>query len=315
MVDHPGSDTGRRRVMNWLTRAKKGIITWRKKDVPDGLWEKCPSCGEILYRKELGKQLSICQKCRFHFRINASDYIDILTDGGTFLEINSGITSRDPLDFKDSKKYTDRLRASKKKTGRNSAIVTGTAAINGYRAVIAIMDFGFMGGSMGSAVGEKIVRAVKKAVEERLPFIMVTASGGARMQESILSLMQMAKSSAAFAMLSRAELPYITILTNPTTGGVAASFAFQGDIIIAEPQALIGFAGPRVISETVGEELPEGFQRSEFLLEHGMIDMITSRDELKGKLGFFLDSFMSGVSAIAEDKNLENDGKTISIIR
>ena len=168
---------------------------------------------------------------------------------------------------------------------------------------------------MGSAVGEKIVRAVGRSVEERLPFVMVTASGGARMQESILSLMQMAKSSAAFAMLSRAELPYITILTNPTTGGVAASFAFQGDIIIAEPQALIGFAGPRVISETVGEELPEGFQRSEFLLEHGMIDMIVSRDELKGKLGFFLESLMIGVSAIAEDKNLENDGKTISIIR
>ncbi|MBN2070514.1 MAG: acetyl-CoA carboxylase carboxyltransferase subunit beta [Candidatus Krumholzibacteriota bacterium] len=300
--------------MNWLTRARKGIKTWGKKDVPDGLWEKCPSCGEILYRKEVGRHHSICPKCRFHFRINASDYIGILADNSSFSEFDSGVTSCDPLDFRDSKKYRDRIKESRKKTGRNSAILSGTAVVNGHRAVLAIMDFNFMGGSMGSAVGEKIVRAVKKAIEERLPFIMVTASGGARMQESILSLMQMAKSSAAFAMLSRAELPYITILTNPTTGGVAASFAFQGDIIIAEPRALIGFAGPRVIRETVGEELPEGFQRSEFLLEHGMIDMIASRDELKGKLGFLLDSIMSGVSAIAEDKNLENDGKTISLI-
>ncbi len=300
--------------MNWLNRAKQGIKTWKKKEIPDGLWDKCPSCGEILYRKELARHLSVCPKCHFHFKINVSRYIEILTDDSSFAEMDEGLYSGDPLNFKDIKKYRDRIKAARKKTGKNSAIMTGIATINKRKAVLAIMDFSFMGGSMGSVVGEKILRAAKKAIEERLPFIMVTASGGARMQESILSLMQMAKTSASFAMLSRAELPYITILTNPTTGGVAASFAFQGDIIIAEPKALIGFAGPRVIRETVGEELPEGFQRSEFLLEHGMIDMITSRDDLKRTLGFILDSFMSGVSASVEGKNRENDRKTISLI-
>lgn len=300
--------------MNWLKRAKQGVTTWRKKELPDGLWEKCPSCGEILYRKELSRQLSVCPKCDFHFRINASSYIDILTDESTFSEIDQNLVSTDPLGFKDSKKYTERVKSARKKTGNNSAIMTGTAKMNGRRVSLAIMDFSFMGGSMGSVVGEKIVRAARKAAEERLPFIIVTASGGARMQESILSLMQMAKASAAVAMVSRAGLPYISILTNPTTGGVAASFAFQGDVIIAEPKALIGFAGPRVIRETVGEELPEGFQRSEFLMEHGMIDIIASRRELKKTLVYILDSFMSGASIRVEEDNQENDRKTISLI-
>ncbi|MCK4539167.1 MAG: acetyl-CoA carboxylase carboxyltransferase subunit beta [Candidatus Krumholzibacteria bacterium] len=300
--------------MSWLNRAKRGIKTWRKKDIPDGLWEKCPSCGEILYRKELDRQLSVCKKCDFHFRINAPAYLDILADASTFSEMDTALVSGDPLEFKDSKKYKDRVKAAIKKTGRNSAIMTGTAEIGGRPVLLAIMDFSFMGGSMGSVVGEKIVRAAKKAVEERRPLVIVTASGGARMQESILSLMQMSKTSAAIASVSRAGLPYIAILTNPTTGGVAASFAFQGDIIIAEPKAMIGFAGPRVIKETTGEELPDGFQRSEFLLDHGMIDIVASRQKLKTTLVYILDSLMSGASVRVEEDNQENDRKTISLI-
>lgn len=300
--------------MNWLTRDKKGIKTWRKKEVPDGLWEKCPSCGEILYSKELARHLSVCPKCAYHFRISAATYIDILFDQSTFEETEPGVISTDPLLFKDSKRYTDRLKAAKKHSGRNSAIITGTARINDRRVALGIMDFSFMGGSMGSVVGEKIHRIAVKAVDERLPLILVTASGGARMQESIFSLMQMAKTSASIAMVSRAGLPYISVLTNPTTGGVAASFAFQGDIIIAEPKALIGFAGPRVIRETVGEELPEGFQRSEFLLEHGMIDFIASRQKLKKTLDYITGSLMSGISTRVEEKDQENDRKTISLI-
>jgi acetyl-CoA carboxylase carboxyl transferase subunit beta len=301
--------------MNWLKKAKQGIRTWRKKEVPDGLWEKCPSCGEILYRKELLRQLSVCSKCEYHFRINASRYIEILTDEGSFGELHQELTSADPLRFRDSRKYSDRIREARKKTGHNSAVVTGTAALEGRRIAIAVFDFSFLGGSMGSVVGEKIRRIAEHAVENRLPLVIISASGGARMQESILSLMQMAKTSAAIAAVSRARLPYLSILTNPTTGGVAASFAFQGDVIIAEPQALIGFAGPRVIRETVGEELPEGFQRSEFLLERGMIDMIKSRRELKKALGFVLSSLTGSGLAGAEAEQRENGQKTISLIR
>jgi acetyl-CoA carboxylase carboxyl transferase subunit beta len=301
--------------MNWLKKAKQGIKTWRKKEVPDGLWEKCPSCGEILYRKELLRQLSVCPKCEYHFRINASAYMDILTDDGSFDETEASLSSLDPLSFRDSKKYTDRVRGARKKTGRNSAILTGTARIDGSPVALAVLDFSFLGGSMGSVVGEKIRRIADVAIEKRLPLVILSASGGARMQESILSLMQMAKTSAAIAAVSRARLPYISILTNPTTGGVAASFAFQGDVIIAEPKALIGFAGPRVIRETVGEELPEGFQRSEFLLEHGMIDMIKSRRELRKSLGYVLDSLTGSGLAGAEAEQRENGEKTITLIR
>lgn len=301
--------------MNWLKRAKQGIRTLRKKNLPDGLWEKCPSCGEILYRKELTRLMSVCPKCTYHFRIGARDYLEIITDASTFKEMDAGLVSGDPLDFKDSRKYRDRIKEARKKTGFNSAVVTGTASLDGRDIAIAVLDFEFMGGSMGSVVGEKIMRLTKRAVDRKLPLIIVSASGGARMQESILSLMQLAKTSAAISMFSQAALPFISILTNPTTGGVAASFAFQGDIIIAEPKALIGFAGPRVIRETVGEELPEGFQRSEFLLEHGMIDMICSRQDLKKVLEFVLDSLMCGAETRVEGKNQENDCKTISLIR
>ncbi len=301
--------------MNWLKKAKQGIKTWRKKEVPDGLWEKCPSCGEILYRKEVLRQRSVCPKCEFHFRINASAYIDILADEGSFKETEAALSSVDPLQFRDSKKYSDRLKNAKKKTGRNSAIITGTAIVEGNPAALAVLDFSFLGGSMGSVVGEKIKRIADVAIENRLPLVILSASGGARMQESILSLMQMAKTSAAIAAVSRARLPYISILTNPTTGGVAASFASQGDVIIAEPKALVGFAGPRVIRETVGEELPEGFQRSEFLLEHGMIDMIKNRRELKKALGFVLDSLTGSGLAGAEAEQRENGQNKITLIR
>ena len=301
--------------MNWLTRAKRGIKTWRKKNLPDGLWEKCPSCGEILYVKELVRSMSVCQKCDYHFRIGSSDYLGLLTDEKSFVETERNLYSADPLQFKDSREYKARIKDAIKKTGMNSAILTGTATIEGTHVGIGILDFGFLGGSMGSVVGEKIARLARLTVEKKIPLILLSASGGARMQESILSLMQMAKTSAAVAAVSRAGLPYISILTNPTTGGVAASFAFQGDIIIAEPKALIGFAGPRVIRETVGEELPEGFQRSEFLLEHGMIDMIVGRRDLKQKIGFMLETLTCGAAAGVEEKSRTHDRKNISLIR
>jgi acetyl-CoA carboxylase carboxyl transferase subunit beta len=301
--------------VNWLKRAKQGIKTWRKRNLPDGLWEKCPSCGEILYVKELGRQMSVCSKCDYHFRIGASEFIRLITDDNSFIETDASLYSGDPLDFKDSKKYKVRIKEIVKKMGMNSAIITGTATIEGLYAALGILDFGFLGGSMGSVVGEKIVRIADIAIEKRIPLILVSASGGARMQESILSLMQMAKTSAAIARISRAGLPYISVLTNPTTGGVAASFAFQGDVILAEPKALIGFAGPRVIRETVGEELPEGFQRSEFLLEHGMIDMIVSRRDIKSMLVFLLDSFEYGAASSSEEKSHKNERTNISLIR
>jgi acetyl-CoA carboxylase carboxyl transferase subunit beta len=301
--------------MNWLKRARQGIKTWRKRNLPDGLWEKCPSCTEILYKKELERIMSVCPKCSFHFRIDAPSYLEILTVPGSFEERDGELVSVDPLNFKDSRKYKDRIRDARKVTGQNAAVITGTAVMNNRRIAIAVMDFAFMGGSMGSVEGERIARIARSAVEERLPLIIVSASGGARMQESVLSLMQLAKTSASIAAVSEAGLPFISILTNPTTGGVAASFAFQGDIIIAEPKALIGFAGPRVIRETVGGELPEGFQRSEFLLEHGMIDLICHRQELSGTVSFILDSLISNAAAHAEEENQGNDLKTIPLVR
>ncbi|MCD6379856.1 acetyl-CoA carboxylase, carboxyltransferase subunit beta, partial [bacterium] len=231
-----------------------------------------------------------------------------------FEEINKNMESVDPLNFTDSKKYTDRLKQTQKKTNLKDAVRTAYGKLNGEYIVIAAMDFTFIGGSMGSVVGEKIARVAGEAVSDTLPLVVVSASGGARMQESILSLMQMAKVSAAIANLSNAGLPFISILTNPTTGGVAASFAFQGDVIIAEPKALIGFAGPRVIMETVGEKLPEGFQRSEFLLEHGMIDMICTRKELKRVIGVFADTFMRNKELRYKEESLNNDNKTLSLI-
>jgi len=300
--------------MNWLKRARKGIRTWRRKNIPEGLWRKCPSCGEILYSDNLENNLSVCASCGNHFRISPDRYLEILFDEGTFRETDPDLSSSDPLKFKDRKKYPKRIKDAQKKSQRKSAVLTGTAELNGIRVALAIMDFSFLGGSMGSVVGEKIARTARKAIEQRIPFLMVSASGGARMQESIFSLMQMAKTSAAVSLLERANLPFVSILTNPTTGGVAASFAFQGDVIIAEPRALIGFAGPRVIKETVGEELPEGFQRSEFLLERGMIDMIVSRDEMKKTAGFIIESFVKGASGRDKEENVDGSSKSLSLI-
>lgn len=257
--------------------------------MPDGIWVKCDSCGDIIFKKELAQNFWVCAKCGYHFRIGSGDYIHLLLDEGTFQEFHGNITAVDPLRFKDSKKYTDRIKDAVKKTGLSEASRIGLGQIDGRHAVVGILVFDFMGGSMGSVVGEKIARATQRALRETLPLIIVSSSGGARMQEGALSLMQMAKTSAWLARLSEARLPYLSVLTHPTTGGVAASFAMLGDIIIAEPNALVGFAGPRVIEQTIGQELPPGFQRSEFLLEHGFIDVIVARNELKSTISTLLD--------------------------
>lgn len=277
--------------MLWFKREKAGFAQQDKKSLPDGLWLKCESCGEVLYKKELERQYSVCSKCGFHFRITSDDYIALICDPNSFSEVNAGIQSVDPLKFKDSERYSDRIKKAMNKTGMNEAVVTGTAAIFDLPVVMAVMDFRFIGGSMGSVVGEKIARAAVLALERGQPLIVISASGGARMQESAYSLMQMAKTSARLAMLADAKLPYISILTHPTTGGVTASFSMLGDIILAEPGALIGFAGPRVIKQTIGQDLPEGFQRAEFLLQHGFVDTIVHRKELKRTLHQILTFF------------------------
>jgi acetyl-CoA carboxylase carboxyl transferase subunit beta len=260
----------------------------KKVKIPEGLWVKCDNCKEIIYRKEVEKNFKVCPKCDYHFRITASERLPYLVDENSFLEVEDALSPKDPLNFKD---YKDKLKGSRKKTGLKDAIISGEAKIGGRPVQIVVMDFNFMGGSMGSVVGEKITRAVERAIDNKTPFIAVAASGGARMQEGILSLMQMAKTSAATARLAEKGLPYISILTDPTFGGVTASFAMLGDIIIAEPKTLIGFAGPRVIEQTIKQQLPSGFQRAEFLLEHGMIDMIVSRKDLHGTLVKILEFF------------------------
>jgi acetyl-CoA carboxylase carboxyl transferase subunit beta len=260
----------------------------KKVKIPEGLWVKCDNCKEIIYRKEVEKNFKVCPKCDYHFRISASERLPYLVDEGSFLEVEDGLSPRDFLSFKD---YRDKLKSSRKKTGLKDAIISGEAKIGGMQVSIVIMDFNFMGGSMGSVVGEKIARAVERAIENHTPFVSVASSGGARMQEGILSLMQMAKTSAAVARLGQAGLPFISVLTDPTFGGVTASFAMLGDIIVAEPKSLIGFAGPRVIEQTIKQQLPAGFQRAEFLLEHGMIDMIIPRKEMRATLGKVLEFF------------------------
>jgi acetyl-CoA carboxylase carboxyl transferase subunit beta len=277
--------------MDWFKRKKEVLKTVERKEIPDGLWIKCDECGEIIYKKELEKKLFVCPKCDFHFRIGSYDYIDILLDTNSFEEFNQQISSTDPLKFRDTKKYSDRYLASVKKTGLKEAVVTGRGKMGGMDIVLAFMDFSFQGGSMGSVVGEKISRAIGIALEEKKPVIIISSSGGARMHEGVLSLMQMAKTSAKLAMLSDKGLPFISVLTNPTTGGTTASFAMLGDIHIAEPGALIGFAGPRVIKQTIGQDLPPGFQRSEFLLEHGFVDIIVPRLELKNHITGILKFF------------------------
>jgi len=251
--------------------------------VPEGLWVKCGSCKEILYRKDVLKNLSVCPKCAFHFRLSARERLEMLFDG-PFEELDRGLVSADPLGFKDSKPYSERLKAGKAKTDSYDAVVSAVGQLGGRRTVVAAMEYAFIGGSMGVVVGEKVTRAVERAIAERAPLVVVSCSGGARMMEGTLSLMQMAKISAALARLQRVPLPFVSLLTDPTTGGVTASFAMLGDLNLAEPGALIGFAGPRVIEQTIRQKLPEGFQRSEFLLEHGMLDMVVDRRELKKTL-------------------------------
>jgi acetyl-CoA carboxylase carboxyl transferase subunit beta len=278
--------------MDWFKRKKETLQSADRKEMPDGLWVKCDECGEIIYKKELEKKLYVCPKCDYHFKVNCFLYIQFLFDNNTFEEFNQNIRSSDPLKFKDSKKYTDRYRLATEKTGLSEAVITGAGKIENIPVVMAIMDFSFLGGSMGSVVGEKISRAADVALEKKQPLIIISASGGARMHEGVLSLMQMAKTSAKLALLSEANIPFISVLTNPTTGGTTASYAMLGDVHIAEPKALIGFAGPRVIKQTIGQDLPEGFQRSEFLLEHGFIDLIIHRHELKSRLAGILRFFL-----------------------
>jgi acetyl-CoA carboxylase carboxyl transferase subunit beta len=274
--------------MDWFKK-KKGISTVEKKLLPDGLWIKCEKCGEIVYRSQLETRMNVCPKCNYHFRVNSRQYIQYLFDKDSFEEFGQNIEPGDPLKFRDKKRYSDRLKEAQKNTGIKDAVVTGYATVIGHRVVGAVMDFTFIGGSMGSVVGEKIARATDVAREEELPLIIVSASGGARMMEGALSLMQLAKTSAKLAQLSEAGIPFISILTDPTTGGTTASFAMLGDIQIAEPDALIGFAGQRVIKQTIGQDLPQGFQRAEFLKEHGFVDMIIDRTQMRESVGKVLE--------------------------
>ncbi|MBN2645230.1 MAG: acetyl-CoA carboxylase carboxyltransferase subunit beta [Desulfuromonadaceae bacterium] len=279
--------------MVWFRKSKAPITPVEKKTVqmPAGLWTKCKNCSEIIYAKEIERNLNVCPKCDYHFRISARARIALVLDKDSFVEMDADLQSVDFLDFKDSKKYQDRINASVSKAGGGDAVICGEGTIDGLPVVVSVFDFSFMGGSMGSVVGEKITRAIERGLETRSPVIVFSCSGGARMQESILSLMQMAKTSAALAKLKEAGIPFISVLTDPTTGGVTASFAMLGDINMTEPRALIGFAGPRVIEQTIRQKLPEGFQRSEYLLEHGMVDMIVCRQEMKQKLSQILRIF------------------------
>ena len=252
--------------------------------IPEGLWVKCQGCNEIIYKKELERNLDVCPKCNYHFRINSASRIKIIFDEGTFVRLFDDLKPDDILDFKDTKKYKDRLKEDYKRTGLFDAAVAGYGLIEKIEAASIFFDFNFMGGSMGRVVGEKITRTFEYAIEKKLPVIIFTSSGGARMHEGIFSLMQMAKTIAVISEYEKTHLPYISVLTDPTTGGVSASFASIGDVMIAEPKALIGFAGPRVIEKTIHQNLPEGFQRAEYLLEHGMIDMIVERKDIKSTL-------------------------------
>ncbi len=288
--------------MAWFKKSKEPKST-KKIKIPEGLWVKCDNCREIIYRKEIDKNLKVCPKCNYHFRISAQERLGLLVDKDTFEEINRDVTSGDPLGFEDTISYKERIKENQKKSGLKEAVITGEARIKGYPVIIAIMDFSFLGGSMGSAVGEKIVRAAETAHNKRIPLITVASSGGARMQEGIFSLMQMAKTSAAIARLKEAGVPFISILSDPTFGGVTASFAMLGDIIIAEPKSLIGFAGPRVIEQTIKQQLPENFQRAEFLLSHGMIDMVVDRKDLKETIGKILGHLVPSESMASRESS------------
>lgn len=276
--------------MAWFKRSKVGIntATENKKEAPDGLWKKCPSCKKPLLNSEQIENQYVCQYCNYHLRIGSAEYFSILFDNNSFKELFPNLKSGDPLNFEDTKKYTDRLEESYLKTGLKDAIRCGYGKIQGEDIVIACMDFAFIGGSMGSVVGEKIARSIDYCIEHKVPFLLISKSGGARMMEAAFSLMQMAKTSAKLALLSKAKIPYISYLTDPTTGGVTASYAMLGDINISEPGALIGFAGPRVIKETIKKDLPKGFQTAEFVLEHGFLDFIEDRRNMKNKIASFI---------------------------
>ena len=279
--------------MEWFKSIKSGVFTQTKKDVPTNLWIQCEGCKEALYYKELEKNLSVCHHCGHHAVMHAPEYVKLLLDEGTFTEIDANLHATDPLKFFAKKKYKDSLTAAVAKTGRQNGVLSGVGKMNGQTVSVAFMDFRFIGGSLGSVEGEKIARAIKKGIELKCPVLILSASGGARMQESALSLMQMAKTSAWLAKLDQAKLPFVSILTNPTTGGVTASYAMLGDINVSEPGALIGFAGERVIRETIRQNLPEGFQRAEFVQEKGFVDLIAKRSELKSTISAMLNHFMS----------------------
>jgi acetyl-CoA carboxylase carboxyl transferase subunit beta len=278
-------------ALEWFKRDRTGVTAQPRKSTTDNLWVKCESCGEIVFNRELEKRLLVCPKCNFHFPMSGEKYISLIADDGSWEEIEHDLKSVDPLGFRDQMKYSDRIASSMKKTGKNEAITTGTCTIGEIPAILGIMEFIYMGGSVGSVVGEKIARAVNRAIAERRALIIISRSGGMRMQEGMLSLMQMAKTSVKLVELTEAGLPYISLITNPTTGGTTASFSMLGDVNIAEPGALIGFAGPRVIKQTIGQDLPPGFQRSEFLLEKGFLDKIVPRSEIKPVLITLLSFF------------------------
>jgi acetyl-CoA carboxylase carboxyl transferase subunit beta len=278
--------------MAWFRKEKKPKEAVEKSvAIPEGLWIKCDDCKEIVYRKEVEANLNVCPKCGYHFRLSARERFEILFDDNKYKEFAGDIRSSDPLEFRDTKRYRDRLRVYEQRVGKGDAVLCAEGKLDGVPVVICAMEYAFMGGSMGSVVGEKITLAAERCLEKKESLIIVSTSGGARMQEGILSLMQMAKISAALSRLAEARLPFISLLTDPTTGGVTASYAMLGDLNIAEPKALIGFAGPRVIEQTIRQTLPEGFQRSEFLVEHGMVDVILPRAEMKPTIGRFLHMF------------------------
>ncbi len=296
--------------MEWFRKAKAGLTKQTKQEIPDGLWTKCGGCGEIIYARELERRSWVCPACEYHFRIGHTDYIRLLLDDGVLEEYDRGLVSRDPLQFKDKKKYPERITAAQQKTGIADAVVCGIGKIEGREVSFGVMEFAFVGGSMGSVVGEKIARAIERALTRRIPLILVSCSGGARMQEGILSLMQMAKTSFLLGELAEVKIPYISVLTNPTTAGVMASYASLGDVIIAEPRAQLGFAGPRVIRETIRQELPPGFQSSEFFLEHGFLDKIVKRTDLKSTLATLLTFLCGPGSGVTEPNGLTNPAQS-----